>query len=110
MACLGNVTVNERFAHIANRHPCFSGKANAAYGRIHLPVSPVCNIQCRFCKRTFNKTEQRPGVSAGLVKPLDAVNLVRKALRLCPGITVAGIAGPGDTRATSHALETFSHG
>ncbi|MDR0689979.1 MAG: radical SAM protein [Spirochaetaceae bacterium] len=108
MACLGNVTVNERFAHVANRHPCFSGEANVAYGRIHLPVSPVCNIQCRFCKRTFNKTEQRPGVSAGLVKPPDAVDLVRKALKLCPEITVVGIAGPGDTLATSHALETFS--
>ncbi len=30
-----------------------------------------------------------------------------KALALCPEITVAGIAGPGDTLATPHALETF---
>jgi nitrogen fixation protein NifB len=78
-----------------------------AHGRIHLPVSPACNIQCRFCKRTFNKAEQRPGVSAALLKPEGAVELVRKALKLCPEITVAGIAGPGDTLATPHALETF---
>jgi nitrogen fixation protein NifB len=78
-----------------------------AHGRLHLPVSPACNIQCRFCKRTFNKAEQRPGVSAALLRPADAAELVRKALQLCPEITVAGIAGPGDTLATPHALETF---
>jgi nitrogen fixation protein NifB len=72
-----------------------------------LPVSPACNIQCRFCKRSFNKAEQRPGVTAELVKPEEAVRLVKQALELCPGITVAGIAGPGDTLATPHALRTF---
>ncbi|MDR2078601.1 MAG: radical SAM protein [Treponema sp.] len=107
MACLGLARIDERFTHISSRHPCFSGEANMAHGRLHLPVSPVCNIQCRFCKRTFNKAEQRPGVSAVLLKPEDAADLVRKALKLCPEITVAGIAGPGDTLATDHALETF---
>jgi nitrogen fixation protein NifB len=77
-------------------------------GRLHLPVSPACNIQCRFCKRTFNKAEQRPGVSAALLRPDEAVDLTRRALELCPEITVAGIAGPGDTLATPHALETFA--
>jgi nitrogen fixation protein NifB len=107
MSCLGSAKVDERFAHISTRHPCFSGEANMAHGRLHLPVSPACNIQCRFCKRTFNKAEQRPGVSAALLRPEDAAALVRKALELCPEITVAGIAGPGDTLATPHALETF---
>jgi nitrogen fixation protein NifB len=79
-----------------------------SHGRLHLPVSPACNIQCRFCKRTFNKAEQRPGVSAALLRPEDAADLVRKALDLCPEITVAGIAGPGDTLATPHALKTFA--
>ncbi|MDR1325801.1 MAG: radical SAM protein [Treponema sp.] len=77
-------------------------------GRVHLPVSPACNIQCRFCKRSFNKFENRPGVSAKLLEPKDAVDLVKKALERCPNITVAGIAGPGDTLATSHAIETFA--
>ena len=107
MSCLGSVKVDERFSHISSRHPCFSGEANMSHGRLHLPVSPACNIQCRFCKRTFNKAEQRPGVSAALLRPQDAADLVRKALELCPEITVAGIAGPGDTLATPHALETF---
>ncbi|WP_245535089.1 radical SAM protein [Leadbettera azotonutricia] len=78
------------------------------HGRIHLPVSPVCNIQCRFCKRTFNKTEQRPGVTAKILKSETAVSLVERALELYPEITVAGIAGPGDTLASPHALETFT--
>jgi nitrogen fixation protein NifB len=77
-------------------------------GRIHLPVSPVCNIQCRFCKRSFNKFENRPGVTAKLLEPRDAVGIVRRSLERCPEITVAGIAGPGDTLATNHALETFA--
>jgi nitrogen fixation protein NifB len=68
----------------------------------------VCNIQCRFCKRSFNKFENRPGVSAKLLEPKDAVDLVNKALECCPNITVAGIAGPGDTLATTHAIETFA--
>ncbi|WP_059369783.1 radical SAM protein [Treponema endosymbiont of Eucomonympha sp.] len=98
---------NEQFLHIANRHPCFSTETGVSHGRIHLPVSPACNIRCRFCNRQFNATEYRPGVSAELLKPQDAVALVRRALELCPEITVAGIAGPGDTLATSHALEAF---
>jgi nitrogen fixation protein NifB len=32
---------------------------------------------------------------------------VGKALERCPEITVAGIAGPGDTLATRHAIDTF---
>jgi nitrogen fixation protein NifB len=89
------------------RHPCFSGEANMNRGRIHLPVSPVCNIQCRFCKRSFNKFENRPGVSAKILEPKDALDLIKKALERCPEITVAGIAGPGDTLATTHAIDAF---
>jgi len=93
---------------IKNRHPCFSEGANVKKGRIHLPVSPVCNIQCKFCKRSVNKHEMRPGVTSKVLQPKEASALVAKALSLCPDITVAGIAGPGDTLATTHALETFA--
>jgi nitrogen fixation protein NifB len=107
-SCLGVPRIGERFEHLANRHPCFSGEANFNHGRIHLPVSPACNIRCRFCKRVFNKTEDRPGVAAELLRPQDALDLVERALKICPQITVAGIAGPGDTLASEHALETFA--
>jgi nitrogen fixation protein NifB len=46
-------------------------------------------------------------VTGELLSPEQAALLIDKALELCPEITVAGIAGPGDTLATPHALETF---
>ena len=98
---------NEELLLIAKTHPCLSREANTTFGRLHLPVSPACNIQCRFCSRSLNKTEQRPGVTAQVLQPEDAVEKVRQALELCPQITVAGIAGPGDTLATDAALRTF---
>lgn len=96
-----------KFEHLAKTHPCLGGEAHFKYGRIHLPVSPTCNIQCKFCKRGFNKSEVRPGVSSLILKPEEAVETVRKALKLCPEIRVVGIAGPGDTLATDYAIETF---
>lgn len=95
------------FGRLALKHPCFSGEAHVKYGRIHLPVSPACNIQCKFCKRSMNKSEKRPGVTGGLLSVDQVVEWIEKALRLCPDITVAGIAGPGDTLATPHALDAF---
>jgi nitrogen fixation protein NifB len=88
-------------------HPCFSEKAHNKNGRLHLPVSPACNIQCRFCTRANNNSEDRPGVAAGLIRPEEAVDVVKRALELCPQIKVVGIAGPGDTLATNHAIDTF---
>jgi nitrogen fixation protein NifB len=97
MACF-DAKLDTRFEKISNLHPCFSGGANMSRGRVHLPVSPSCNIQCKFCKRSFNQYENRPGVAGTLLSPEQAVRLVDKALALCPEITtVAGIAGPGDT-------------
>ncbi len=98
---------SEKFEHLAKTHPCFGVDAHMNYGRMHLPVSPSCNIQCKFCKRGFHKSEIRPGVSSLLLTPEEAVETVRKALELCPELRVIGIAGPGDTLATDHALETF---
>jgi nitrogen fixation protein NifB len=94
--------------HISARHPCFAlgGKPNRK-GRIHLPVSAGCNIGCRFCERAINKSEKRPGVTAKVLTPAEAVEIVEESLALCPEISVAGIAGPGDTLASSAAFETF---
>ncbi|MDR3332029.1 MAG: radical SAM protein [Synergistaceae bacterium] len=92
---------------VSQLHPCFGEGAHNKFGRLHLPVSSACNIQCRFCNRAFNRDEVRPGVTAGILRPEDAVDTVRRALELCPDITVVGIAGPGDTLATDSAMETF---
>ena len=94
------------YQNLQNSHPCL-GAAPNNFGRVHLPVSPGCNICCRFCYRAINSVEERPGVTAQVIRPEDSVRVLKKALELCPEITVAGIAGPGDTLATSTALETF---
>lgn len=99
----------QRRRDVMDDHPCFSEKAHNTKGRLHLPVSPACNIQCRFCTRAQNTDENRPGVAGGLLKPEEAVETVRRALELCPEISVVGIAGPGDTLATPHALQTFQY-
>lgn len=95
------------FLHVSQIHPCFSSEAHGRSGRIHLPVSPSCNIQCKFCRRSFNKTENRPGVTSSVLSPEDALEMLTKALSLCPEITVTGIAGPGDPLASDYALRTF---
>ncbi len=88
-------------------HPCFNGSIHGKKGRLHLPISPSCNIQCKYCVRACNKCEQRPGVAGGILKVEEAVDTVRRALKFCPEITVVGIAGPGDTLASPHGLEAF---
>ena len=98
--------MSNTYRDLQNSHPCFGGQKNNV-GRIHLPVSPGCNIACRFCDRIINDTEQRPGVTSKVITPQESVKVLEKALKICPEITVAGIAGPGDTLATDYALETF---
>lgn len=93
--------------NVMDDHPCFSAKAHNSKGRLHLPVSPNCNIQCRFCIRAKNTDENRPGVASGVLIPEEVVDTIKNALALCPQISVVGIAGPGDTLASDHALNAF---
>lgn len=90
---------------VREQHPCFGHARNK--GRIHLPVCPACNIECNFCDRKINTYENRPGVSGEILTPGEAAEALEKALEICPDISVAGIAGPGDTLATDGAVETF---
>lgn len=95
------------FPALEGRHPCFSTTAegHARAARLHLPVSPACNIDCSFCKRDFNRRDQRPGSALRLLTPDQAVTIVERALQLCPTLSVVGIAGPGDPLASDHALD-----
>jgi len=99
--------MGKTFDELTSSHPCFSMGAKPNKGRVHLPVSPGCNISCNFCDRKLNNIDQRPGVASAIIPPQEAVDVVRKAIVLCPDITVAGVAGPGDALATPYALETF---
>ena len=93
--------------HRLEDHPCFSREAHGKKGRLHLPIAPACNIQCRFCTRARNDDEQCPGTARGLLRVEEAVDTVARALELCPEITVVGVAGPGDALATPHAIKAF---
>lgn len=95
------------YEDLKKNHPCFAAGAKNNKGRVHLPVSYGCNIACNFCKRDINDTDNRPGVASEIITPQEAVEAVRRAVELCPDITVAGVAGPGDTLATPYALQTF---
>lgn len=98
--------MSNTYKDLQNSHPCF-GRHKNNVGRIHLPVSPECNIACRFCDRVINDIENRPGVTSKVITPDESIDILEKALKICPEITVAGIAGPGDTLASDYALETF---
>lgn len=99
--------MSTQFENIQRQHPCFAKGGMAKTGRIHLPVSPGCNIGCVFCCPAVNDNKQAPAVTRKIMKPEQAVSLVSRSLELCPSIKVVGIAGPGDTLATDKALETF---
>jgi len=79
------------------RHPCFSREAHHKYGRIHLPVAPACNIQCRYCVRKFDcANESRPGVSSRVLTVGEALERLQAVVNRDERIFVVGIAGPGD--------------
>lgn|GEM_PF-6541677 len=42
-----------------------------------------------------------------LLSNVSLIEILRNALKVCPDIKVAGIAGPGDTLATDDAIRTF---
>jgi len=89
-------------------HPCFSEKACHAFGRMHLPVAPKCNIQCNYCIRDFDcVNESRPGVTTRVLSPTEAIEMVRKALEKFTYIKVLGIAGPGEPLANEETFETL---
>jgi nitrogen fixation protein NifB len=96
-----------RFEELSRRHPCLSGQAHGRSGRLHLPVSPACNIHCRFCTRGLDSDSARPGVAARLLPPDEAPGVVARALDVCPELAVVGVAGPGDSLASDHAIEAL---
>lgn len=83
-------------------HPCFNAAASLTTGRLHLPVAPMCNIQCAYCDRRYScVNESRPGVTATMLKPASVVSHVAEHLRHEPRTRIIGIAGPGDPLATA---------
>lgn len=95
------------FAHVTQAHPCFNEKMHDKVGRIHIPIAPNCNIQCGFCTRKLNDTEDRPGVASCIMSVDEALSHIRDTTSKMP-ISVVGVAGPGDSLCNSGTLELFS--
>ncbi|HEY6795276.1 MAG TPA: nitrogenase cofactor biosynthesis protein NifB [Kineosporiaceae bacterium] len=94
-------------------HPCYSAEAHRTYARMHVPVAPGCNIQCHYCNRKFDcSNESRPGVTTGLLSPERAVEKVGHVRSMVPQLRVIGVAGPGEplanARRTLGTLEMIS--
>jgi len=64
-------------------------------------------VQCRFCDRSFDcVNESRPGVTASLLSPAEALERVDRLRDRLPSLKVVGIAGPGDPLA--NVEETYA--
>jgi len=93
-----------------DNHPCFNPGACKSFGRVHLPVAPRCNIQCKFCNRQFDcVNETRPGVTSAVLSPAQAMVYLEEVFARKGNISVVGVAGPGDPFANPReTLETLS--
>lgn len=88
---------------LVKTHPCYSKDAHK-YARMHLPVAPACNIQCNYCNRKFDcSNESRPGVVSKLLSPAEAIQRFQTVKSRMPELKVVGIAGPGDPLANPNS-------
>ncbi|MDR0394594.1 MAG: radical SAM protein, partial [Tannerella sp.] len=79
------------------KHPCFNAESRHLFGRIHLAVAPKCNVQCNFCNRQFDCTnESRPGITTAVLKPEEALHHLDEMEKKIKNLAVVGIAGPGE--------------
>jgi nitrogen fixation protein NifB len=92
-----------------NAHPCYSEGAHQHYARIHVAVAPACNIQCNYCNRKYDcSNESRPGVTSGKLSAEEAVKKVLYVGGDIQQLSVVGIAGPGDALANPEkTFDTF---
>jgi nitrogen fixation protein NifB len=90
-------------------HPCYSEEAHHHFARMHVAVAPACNIQCNYCNRKYDcSNESRPGVVSQKLTPDQAVRKVVAVASEIPQMTVLGIAGPGDALANpKKTFDTF---
>ena len=89
-------------------HPCYDEAAHRTFARMHLPVAPRCNIQCNYCNRKYDcSNESRPGVTSEVLTPEQASDKVAFVYSQIPELKVIGIAGPGDPMANESTFATI---
>lgn len=91
------------------QHPCFHNGPKE-HGRIHLPVARSCNIKCAYCTPTVDPCYHgcKPGVSAAILTPQQALERVDWAVQADPSFLVVGVSGPGEPLLAEETFETFS--
>lgn len=92
-----------------HNHPCYSEGAHHHYARIHVAVAPACNIQCNYCNRKYDcSNESRPGVTSERLSPEESAKKVMYVGGEVERLSVLGIAGPGDALANPEkTFKTF---
>ena len=92
-----------------HNHPCYSEGAHHHYARIHVAVAPACNIQCNYCNRKYDcSNESRPGVTSERLTPEESAKKVMYVGGEVERLSVLGIAGPGDALANPEkTFKTF---
>ena len=100
--------IPENIKKALSEHPCFCEDAHHSFARMHLPVAPRCNIQCNYCNRKFDcSNESRPGVTSVVLEPQQALQKVKAVKEAIPQLSVIGIAGPGDPLANEATFESL---
>ena len=100
------MSLREEVLESLKTHPCYNEDAHRKFARMHLPVAPRCNIQCNYCNRKYDcSNESRPGVTSEVLSPQEAVEKIRTVKERIPELKVIAIAGPGDPLANE---ETFT--
>ncbi len=91
-------------------HPCYSEQAHRHFARLHLAVAPACNIQCHYCNRKYDcSNESRPGVVSELLTPEQAAQKALAVGAAIPHLAVVGVAGPGDPLANPERMFAAFH-
>ncbi|MDR2789662.1 MAG: hypothetical protein LBB59_01615 [Campylobacteraceae bacterium] len=68
------VKLQENILKKINSHPCYSQNAHQHYARIHVAIAPACNMQCNYCSRKYDcSNESRQGVTSCKLTPEEAV-------------------------------------
>ncbi len=93
-----------------DNHPCYSDSGHRYFARMHAAVAPACNIQCHYCNRKYDcSNESRPGVVSQVLTPEQAVRKTLAVGAALPQLAVLGIAGPGDALANpERTFATFA--